>query len=410
MGHEGRVLKSGTGDLMRGFLRALAGIVVVVALVWAGLWWYAQARLQAALKLYASELTSPDGTTSMSYDGISGGGFPLAATATLNNPRLTIALPGNDMPSPLVLGMSHVTLRVGVLDPLVLHLDMPDKITGHVPQGDGAVTFGKFSATATLNRQALFNPNIFPISAENADISDINVLGSSGSIQVLHIDRLHMHETLNPAANAGQTSLTLAEDLQGVALPDWMTKILGVPFDGKIEHLGLNASFSGALDWVGLAQQLKAQTDENAKTQLLVNAAHGWAKQGGNATAALSVTLGPSTLNASGDVKFDANAQPSGQAEVTANHLDALTSAIAAAYPSTQNDINQAEAQLAPYLSADRDNGQVLNIHATYGASGVMVNGQKMADMPPLDWNELTSLFTPQASGDGAAAPQGSGP
>src|SRR5271157_6007490 len=93
----------GAGHLMRGIFRLLAGIVVALAVVWAGLWWYAQARLQAVLKVYGAEMTAPDGSTCMSYDGISGGAFPFAATATLDNPRLTMLLPGNDIPSPLAL-------------------------------------------------------------------------------------------------------------------------------------------------------------------------------------------------------------------------------------------------------------------------------------------------------------------
>ena len=60
--------------------------------------------------------------------------------------------------------------------------------------------------------------------------------------------------------------------------------------------------------------------------------------------------------------------------------------------------------QLAPYLSASSAGGQELNIHATYGSGGVMVNGKKAAEMPPLDWSLLTSLPPAQAPGDGSGA------
>jgi hypothetical protein len=392
---------------MRGIFRLLAGIVVALAVVWAGLWWYAQARLQAALKFYAAEMTAPDGSTNMSYDGISGGGFPFAATATLDNPRLTMLLPGSNMPSPLVLGLSRVTLRIDVFNPLLLHIDMPDKITGHVPQGDGAVTFGSFNATATLAPAALFNPHVFAVSAEDATVTDINVLASSGSLQVLHIDSLRMHQALNPSASAAQTGLALTEDLEGIALPGWLTQLLHVPFNGQMAHLGLKLALSGPVDWPDLAQRLKAQPTGADNTKLLANALHDWATQGGNGTASLSLTEGPTTLNASGTVKFDANAQPTGTADITADHLDALTAAIATAYPQAQDGINQAEARLAPYLSASSAGGQQLNIQATYGSGGVMVNGAKVAEMPPLDWSLLTSPAPAQAPGDGSGAAAG---
>ena len=398
---------SGAGHLMRGIFKLLAGIVVALAVVWAGLWWYAQARLQAVLKVYAAEMTAPDGSTNMSYDGISGGGFPFAATATLDNPRLTLLLPGNGIPGPLVLGLSRVTLRIDVFNPLLLHIDMPDKITGHVPQGDGAVTFGSFNATAKLDPAALFNPNVFAVSAEDAAATDINVLASSGSLQVLHIDSLRMHQTLNPSASAAQTGLALTEDVQGIALPAWLAQLLRVPFNGQMAHLGLNVALSGPVNWPALAQQMQTQPEGADKTKFLTNALHGWASQGGSGTASLSLTEGPTTLNASGTVKFDANAQPNGTADVTANHLDALTAAITTAYPQTQDAISQAEAQLAPYLSASSAGGQELNIHATYGSGGVMVDGKKAADMPPLDWKLLTSPAPAQAPGDGSGAAAG---
>ena len=389
---------------MRGIFRLLAGILVALVVMWAGLWWYAQARLQAALKVYAAEMTAPDGSTSMSYDGVSGGGFPFAATATLDNPRLTMLLPGNDIPGPLALGLSRVTLRIDVFNPLLLHIDMPDKITGHVPQGDGAVTFGSFNATARLDPAALFNPHVFAVRAEDAAITDINVLASSGSLKVLHIDSLRVHQALNPSASAAQTGLAFTANLEGIALPGWLTQLLRVPFNGQMAHLGLNVTLSGPADWPAVAEQLQNQPEGADKTKFLANALHDWATKGGNGTASVSLTEGPSTLNANGTVKFDANAQPDGTADVTANHLDALTAAITTAYPQTQGAINKAEAQLAPYLSASSAGGQELNIHATYGSGGVMVNGKKAAEMPPLDWSLLTSLPPVQAPGDGSGA------
>lgn len=389
---------------MRGILKLLGGIVVALAVVWAGLWWYAQTRLQAVLKTYAAEMSPANGASSLSYDGISGGGFPLAATATIANPNLTLPLPGSQIPGPLALNIAYVTLRIDLLNPLLLHIDVPGKITGQVPQGQGAITFTSFSATARLSPSALFNPHVFAVSGVDTTVTGINMLASSGSLQVLHIDSLHAHQAALPSATSTQTSLALTEDFQGIALPGWLTQLLHAPFKGRIEHLGVNLTLSGPLDWPALSQQLRATPMGPQRTTLLVNALHGWAAKGGSGNGSLSLTAGPSTLNAAGTVKFDSNAQPSGTADVTADHLDALTAAIAAAYPQTQAGISQIEAQLAPYITASATGGQELTVHTAYGSGGVMVNGKKVGEMPPVDWNLLTSPPPAQAPGDGSGA------
>ncbi|MBB5372084.1 DUF2125 domain-containing protein [Acidocella aromatica] len=395
---------------MRGIFKLLAGIVVALAVVWAGLWWYAQTRLQAVLKAYAAEMTPADGSSSLSYDRISGGGFPFSAKATIANPNLTVPLPGSQIPGPLALNVAYVTLRIDLLNPLVLHIDVPDKITGHVPQGEGAVTFTSFDATAKLSPAALFNPHVFAVSGVDTTITGVNVLASSGSLQVLHIDSIRTHQAVLPSASPAQTGLTLTEDFQGISLPGWLTQLLRVPFKGQVAHLGINLALSGPLDWPALSQQLQATPQGPERTRVLVNALHGWANQGGNGTGSLNLVAGPTTLSAAGTVKFDTNVQPNGTVDVTADHLDALTAAITASYPQAQDSINQIEAQLAPYISASATGGQELTIHATYGSSGIMANGTKLGEMPPLDWSLLTSPPPAQAPGDGSGAAAGTNP
>jgi len=115
--------------------------------------------------------------------------------------------------------------------------------------------------------------------------------------------------------------------------------------------------------------------------------------------------VGPSTLSADAAVQFDANVQPSGTADLTADHLDAFSAAVTAAYPQVQDNVNQIEAQLSPYLSTTDDGGQVLTIHLIYGSGAVSINGQKVSDMPPIDWDMLENPPA-QAAGDGSGAQQ----
>ena len=126
-------------------------------------------------------------------------------------------------------------------------------------------------------------------------------------------------------------------------------------------------------------------------------------RQGGKADGRLNLAVGPSTLNAGGDVSFDANAQPQGKADLTADHLDAFSAAITNAYPDAQNAVNEAQARLSPYLSSTDTGGQTLTMHVVYGIGAVNINGQKVSDMPPLNWDILENPPA-QAPGDGSGA------
>jgi hypothetical protein len=118
----------------------------------------------------------------------------------------------------------------------------------------------------------------------------------------------------------------------------------------------------------------------------------------------LTLAVGPSTASTDANIKFDANLQPEGAADLTANHLDAFASAITNAYPQAADSIAQAEAQLTPYITTDPTTGQTLTIHATYGTGSVSVNGTKVAPLPPLDW---TTLENPPPAADPAPASSG---
>jgi hypothetical protein len=187
-----------------------------------------------------------------------------------------------------------------------------------------------------------------------------------------------------------------------------MVVLLGhVPFGGKIAHVGYSVTASGPADWSGLMDQMHSgQLSQQARQQLLVRTAHQWAAAGGNAKASLNLVVGPTTLNASGAVVFDATAQPGGTATVSADHLDAFTAAITNAYPELAQSIAQIETQLSPYLTTTDAGGQVLNMQVVYGKAGVVVNGSRKADMPPLDWTKLENppAPVPVASGDGSGA------
>jgi hypothetical protein len=387
--------------------RLAAGVVLVLAVAWGGLWWYAEGRLHDMLATNAGLRNTGDGNSVVSYDSISKGTNPLAASATLHNLHWSLRAPEEDASA--VISMAQVTVWIDAFNPLVMHLGLPNQIDVSTPKGVGSATFGSIAINMGLDPHALFNRKVYAVTGQTMAIHNINAL-IAGNFPILHIDDITGHESIDASAGPNQTALAAEDNIDGIALPPAMVLLAHVPFSGKITHIGFTMSLSGPADWTGLTQQLRApQLSEDDKRKLVVQAAHDWAAKGGSGKAGLALALGPTTLNASGTVAFDANVQPNGTANVTADHLDAFTTALTNAYPQLQQSVVNIEAQLSPYLTTTDAGGQILNVQAAYGKPGVVVNGTRKADMPPLDWSALENPPAPatpvaQAPGDGSGA------
>jgi len=391
---------------MRSFLSYVLVLVVILAVAWTGLWWYAEGRMQAGLTGWMAQI-SQNQSVKASYGSVSRGMLPNAATVTLSNVQFTLT-PGGSAP-PMTVTLASITERIDAGDPLLVHIDLPNQINLSAPRGDASITFGSIEAAEHLNPQALFHSEVPPFSGTDISASDISLLASGGSLQVLHMDSLRDDGTVNPNAGAGQVAITGSVAFNGIALSPLLTRIASVPFGGKVAQLAFTTTVSGPVpaNWQTLVQQLNALPgdDQADQRKITFTALHNWAAAGGNAKLGLTLLVGPSTLSADAAVQFDANVQPSGTADLTADHLDAFSAAVTAAYPQVQDNVNQIEAQLSPYLSTTDDGGQVLTIHLIYGSGAVSINGQKVGDMPPIDWDMLENPPA-QASGDGSGAQQ----
>jgi len=392
---------------MRAVVKIVLFLVIMLGAAWVALWWYAQGRMQAGMTNWISQ-TSAQGSVQVSYDSITRGTSPLAAVVTLVNPKMTVTtVPGQQ---PVVVALASFAWRIDAADPMVMHIDLPSQVNVNTDKGNAAITFDNAAVSEQLDPQAVFNPDIYPFRGADASAANINLLASDGSLLVLHIDNFTAHGTLSQAGGNGLTTLSSTYTLDGLALSPLLTKIASVPFDGRITHLGLTVSVVGPPPqyWQDLIKQFNAvpPSDEAAQQKVLVQGMHQWATQNGSASTNLNLIVGPSTLNADAAVAFDANVQPNGTADVTANHLDAFSSALTSAYPQLQNDVNEAQAMLSPYLSSDTADGQNLAIHLVYGSGTVNVNGQKVSDLPPVDWDTLENPPPPAqvAPGDGSGA------
>ncbi len=395
---------------MRGFLKFLLAVVVVVVLAWLGLWWYAQGRMQAGFTNWVNQ-TSANPGIKVSFDSMSRGTSPLAATLNLVNLRITVQPDANVPPVTFVL--PSFALRINAADPTLVHFDLPPQVNIDASDGTGTVRFGSVAVTEQINPTALFSPKVPTFNGTDATADNIDLLASGGSLLVLHIDHFMAHAVVNENATAGQNALRVHEELDGMAVSPLLTKIASIPFDGKIDQLTNSLTLSGPLpaNWQAAIKQFDAlpPSDQNGRQKLTLQEMQDWAAHGGHGTFGLQLAIGPSKLKASAAVQFDAKAQPSGTASLTADHLGAFSGAVVNAYPMAQADVSQLEAMLSPYISATTPGGQTLTMHVAYGAGGVMINGQKVADMPPVDWTALENAPvappTPtQAPGDGSGA------
>lgn len=388
---------------MRTIIKTILTLAILVLIGWFGLWWYAQTRLQSGIESWVARVQS-QGTVKITYDSITRGTSPLAASVTLNNVAATLQPTPSAAPIPVTL--PSLGLRIDAANPLVMHIVLPGQINVSTPRADLAITFGSSSFAEKLDLHAALAHQPNPFTSSDAAASNINILASSGSLLILHIDSLAAHGTYNRSAGANGMALSASETLDGIALSPLLTRLASIPFGGKLTQLAASFNISGPVpaDLPALIAQFNAipDTDTKAQSKLALQSLHDWAAQGGNADASLTLVLGPTTLNAGGSVKFDANAQPSGAASLTADHLDALTAAITNAYPQTQDDINNIEAHLSPDLSSSATGGQTLTLQVTYGNGSATVNGQTHP-LPPINWNQLENPPTP-APGDGSGA------
>lgn len=394
---------------MRGFIKGLAGLVIMVVLVWLGAWLYAEMRLKQLVTAQISRVNAA-GTAQISYDKLTTSHSPLVASVALTNPSWT-SVPGAATP-PISVSAAGIGAHIDLTNPLVLHVDMPASIAVTTAKASGAITFATADVTEQLSPSIWLGHTDNPVTGGDARLAGINLLASNGSLRVAQIGTLTLHQAVNAKAGPGQTALALSEEMNDFSLSPILARLINLPFEGRITHLAISLKLSGPLDWPSIAKQAAALPDSDARHKFMLETLHQWALAGGSGQGKLDMTLGASQLVANGGVAFDKAAQPSGTADLTASHLDQFTAALTASYPGLQDWVSQFQARFSPYLTTTQAGGQMLAMHTTYGKDGIMVNGEKTGDMPALDWNKLINPPPPPpppavapGDGSGAAAP-----
>jgi hypothetical protein len=380
---------------MRGILKFLLSLLVLLVFAWVGLWWYAQGRISSGFQAWAE--TQATNGLKISYSSMQSGSSPMQALVTITNLVITLPPTGDGQSGTVTL--PTLGLRINAANPTVFYTDLPNKIAIAIDNDvDAVINTGSILVSETLDPNALFNKTIYPFRSGDLAASNIDILASQGSLLVMHIDSLTGHSDLNLNADAGSPAVASTTTIDGMALSPILTRIASIPFDGKITHLGIGISLSGPVppNLMDIVNQLRAvQTDPVAEQKLMIPLVHKWAAAGGNGSMNLALTVGPTAAAADAALKFDANLQPTGTANLTAIHLDAFTSAITSAYPGTQASVAAAQALLSPYLTTSPTDGQSLAMHAIFGDGAVNLNGKKVSDLPKLDWTALENPSAP---------------
>lgn len=388
---------------MRRLIKWLIGIIILVILAWLGFWVYAEMRLKQLVTAEVDQINASS-TQHLAYSKLATSSSPLVAGITLLNPHLEVNV--DPTTPPITASAARIGAYINVWNPLTLHIDMPLKVVLGNPAEVGVLTFASAHITETLTPSVLIGNTQNPVAAGDAQLTGIDLLASNGSLPVAHIDSLTTQETMNAQANKNQTALAASDDIKNFSLSPLFTHMLSLPFNGTISHFSSFVTVSGPLNWEQIAQQSAKLQNDDQREQFLLKKTHEWAQAGGHAQGNLTLLVGPTHLLSDFTLGFDAQVQPEGKANITANHIGQFTNALVAAYPNLQGWATEAENLLSPYLSTTMQDGQVLAIHLNYGQTGVFVNGQKAEDMPFFDWNNLLNVTSQPAfaPGDGSGA------
>ncbi len=391
---------------MRIVTRLLLPLIVIIAAAWAGLWYYAQARMAQGIADWAAQTAaSGGGKIKVTYDSMTRGDSPLHAAVTVTNLRLIV---DNQLATPVTVTLPAVTSRIDVANPMVLHIDLPPQINITTSKGDAAVSFGSTDLQEQLNQDVLFKPDATPFSSGSLDAHDVKITTGGGSLLIAQMDELTSQNQAAVPVDGGKFKDSGAMTITNFAISPIFAQFAKVPFGGKVKTLewSISAVSTTPHYWTEAVKGINVipADDTAGRQKAFAKAAHVWASQGGTAETALTLAIGPSTLTGAANVAFDANLQPQGTGAVHVDHLDAFTQAILESYPDAQSVINSAQAVLSPYLSTTPDGGQVLDMKFAVAKQALTINGTKVQDVPPLNWDTLENP-APAVNNDVQQAP-----
>jgi hypothetical protein len=392
------VAKAIKDRFMRGVSRFLLALLLVLVVVWIGGWWYVQSRM--VLGFRHAEASARAAGWQISHGAISRGSSPLAARLSIVNLKLVPPQNASGAAQPaLILPQAGAHINVG--DPFTLHLDLPLQSMLALRDGPSfSVNFTSIDAAYRINRNAVFNPKRNPFRGGSFAASGFRLDSANTNFTLVSIATLTGSTAVHHSAGKGATAFSLREQLGGLALSPIFVTLAHLPFGGRINALTISLDLSGPVppDLDAVAYQMReairtsgprdSQAVLQAAAPAVKAAARSWAQGGGHGSFALGLGLGPATAHAAGLFSFNENLQPQGDADVTADQLGEFLADIASAYPALIGQISAITSALQPYLIKAPNGAQQLKVHLTDRNQTLTANGNKVVDVPKLDWNK----------------------
>ncbi len=383
---------------MRGVLRFVLALALVLVIVWIGGWWYAESRMALGFR-HAEAVARADGWQ-ISHGEISRGSSPLTARVSIANLKLTPPPESPGAPQPTLI-LPQAGAHVDAGSPFILRLDLPLQSTLAVQAGPSfSVIFTSLDAVYRINRQAMFDPKRDPFRGGSFTATGFRLDSANTNFTLISIASLTGATELHHAAGASATALRLREQLGGFALSPIFVTLAHLPFNGRIKSLAVSLDLSGPVppDLGAAAHRMQASmrsgaSDPRASLQAAAPALKAWAKGGGHGDFSLGLGLGPATAHATGQFSFDGNLQPVGDADVIADQLGEFLADIANAYPSLIAPVSAMTSGLQPYMVKAPGGAQQLKAHLAARNQQLTANGNKIATIPKLDWNNLAASY-----------------
>ncbi len=382
---------------MRSLVRFLSLALVVVAIVWLGLWWYAESRLALAVDQVATVLRSHGWT--VTRGAITRGTSPLRAEVVVSGLRLTPPVANGPAPT---IGIPALDLMVRPGTPFTLNLTPAS--TWHLALVDGpsaTLHFGSITAAVQFDPAALLKGSDNPLRAGNFHATDLRIDSQNTNFTLLSIAAISVTDTRNPRAGTGQTAFSLHESLSGLALSPIFTTLGDLPFGGKLGRLSLDLAVSGpaaelpaglagafAPTIAGPAGQTTAMTpaDFRALWQQAAPALHRWAQDGGHGRFGVRLVVGPLDATGKGEFGFDSRLQPRGRMHLVADGFGAALGTISTHYPGLVGGISALTEAASPFLVRGPKGSQRLAVTFDLADGKLTANGTDLMTVPPLAW------------------------
>ncbi len=372
-------------------LRVILLFIIVLLLIWIGLWWYAQSQL--VVSVHREETTLRQTGWTITHGPITSGHSPLAARVTV--PNLVLMPPGAPGTRPTI-DFPQVSSQISATDPFTVALDLPHQFTVSAPGGSQIVI--KADAIAVHYH---FTPNAIlkhtPDAVRGASTRIKNLQASVGgsNFPIFTIGTLSSQLTNHPHADGSDTALNFNETIKNIAISPIFVTLAGLPFGGQIKQLTIKLTASGP-DFPNLftaATLPPATTGANPLTQSTAQLdafaarLRPWASHGGHGRLALALRVGPLDAKLNTAFKFDSTLQPQGHGLLNATGLTAFFTAISTAQPRFAGAIAAATTATAPFMTTASNGHHTLHIVLALRHRNLTLNGKPATTLPLINWS-----------------------